>query len=154
MIPHLAEIVEAAVVRSREVGNPILGLALRQIHHDALFDETLMNLLGAILAQKATPAQRKQFHAYVRRAKEQVKLASASARRPSATAGGDGVAATRDGTAPVEEGVAPVEDGIAPVEEGTVLAKDAAAPVEDGIAPANDGTALPILPRTRAGKKA
>lgn len=70
---NLEEIFEAAVRRSREVNNPKLGLALREIHKQSLQDQSMMDLLAAILDQRATPEQVVIFRDHVGRAKRRIK---------------------------------------------------------------------------------
>lgn len=69
----LAVIVEAAVKRSREVGNPSLGLALRFIYEESLINDSLFRLLEVILLQTATEKQRAEFRGHISRAKKIIK---------------------------------------------------------------------------------
>ena len=70
---RLEAVVEAAVHKSREVGNPGIGLAIKQIYVESLHDKKLSELLDAILAQKTTQEQTKEFQSYVKKARKALK---------------------------------------------------------------------------------
>ena len=70
---RLEAVVEAAVHKSREVGNPGIGLAIKQIFVESLHNKRLSELLDAILAQKTTQEQTKEFQSYVKKARKALK---------------------------------------------------------------------------------
>ena len=80
-IANLDGIVAAAVKRSREVNNPSLGLAIREVHRQSLHDQHLMNLLLAILDTTATPEQNSEFRSHLSRAKRRIKSKEDAAKR-------------------------------------------------------------------------
>lgn len=69
-IPNLKKIVDAAVERSLEVGNPALGFALRELYNESLHDPRLASLLAGILEQSATPEETKDFREQINRHKK------------------------------------------------------------------------------------
>jgi hypothetical protein len=74
-------VVEAAVERSRSLGQPFLGLALKRLYQESQHDPTLSVVLTAILHQKASPEQHEQFALQIKKVKKQLKVEEASARR-------------------------------------------------------------------------
>lgn len=76
-ITNLDAIIDAAVKKSREVNNPTLGNALRELHRDSLNDQNLMNLLVAILNQSASVQEVTTFRAHIRRVKKRIREESA-----------------------------------------------------------------------------
>lgn len=70
---RLEAVVEAAVHKSKEVGNPGIGLAIKQIFIESLHNKRLSELLDAILAQKTTQEQTKEFQSYVKKARKALK---------------------------------------------------------------------------------
>ncbi|KAL2358365.1 hypothetical protein BJ546DRAFT_5013 [Cryomyces antarcticus] len=76
---RLDTIVEAAVKRSAVVGNPDLGLAIKQIYLDSQHDQGLADLLDAVLGQKATAEQTLGFQAVIKRARKQLKSRDSNA---------------------------------------------------------------------------
>lgn len=67
---RLTMVVEAAITRAESTGNSSLAQAVKKLYRESLTDEGLADLLDAVLAQKATEAQIKQFQGYVRTARE------------------------------------------------------------------------------------
>ena len=89
---RLEAVVEAAVHKSREVGNPGIGLAIKQIFVESLHNDRLGELLDAILAQKTTQEQTKEFQSYVKKAKKALKAHKAESKgRAKQTTIGNGV---------------------------------------------------------------
>ncbi|KAK5168646.1 uncharacterized protein LTR77_005955 [Saxophila tyrrhenica] len=76
----LGAIVNEAKMRALESGKPDLAAAVYEIYLQALKNGVLMRLMQAILAQKATPEETKQFQQHVRVAKKMLKE-EAEARR-------------------------------------------------------------------------
>ena len=70
---RLRQVVESAVERSRELGNEILGLAIRKLFDESLQNRTLADLLEAVLSQRPTPRQAADFQAYIKVARKKIK---------------------------------------------------------------------------------
>ena len=70
---RLRQVVDSAVDRSYEIGNPILGLAVRQLFEESLNNHMLADLLEAVLSQRPTPRQAADFQGYIRVARKQIK---------------------------------------------------------------------------------
>lgn len=68
----LKQIVNAAIKRARDVGNPGLGDAVREIYKESQADRHLRDLLEAILAQTANAAEAQEFQEYVKKAKRRL----------------------------------------------------------------------------------
>ena len=83
---RLKQVVDSAVERSYELGNPILGLAVRKLFEESLHNRTLADLLDAVLSQRPTPRQAADFQAYIKVARKQIKVEKSVERR-SSTAG-------------------------------------------------------------------
>ncbi|KAL8723046.1 MAG: hypothetical protein Q9225_000588 [Loekoesia sp. 1 TL-2023] len=69
----LMEVVESAVLRSNEMGDLSLGLALRKLFKESTQNPDLSDLLHAVLEQKPTPQQSAEFQSYMKRARKEVK---------------------------------------------------------------------------------
>ena len=83
---RLGQVVDSAVERSLELGNPQLGLAVKKLFEESLHNRTLADLLDAVLSQKPTPSQAADFQAYIKIARKQIKAEGgkeSSARRSS-----------------------------------------------------------------------
>ncbi len=84
---RLETVVNSAVARSYEIGNPALGLAVKKLFDESLGNRTLADLLDAVLSQKPTPRQASDFQAYIRVARKQIKAQGSArdsnTRRPS-----------------------------------------------------------------------
>ena len=80
---RLREVVESAVERSNELGNPILGLAVKRLFDQSLHDRMLADLLDAVLSQKPTARQAAEFQGYIKIAKKQIKAELRSRRHSS-----------------------------------------------------------------------
>ena len=81
---RLRQVVESAVQRSKELGNEILGLAVRKLFEESLQNRTLADLLDAVLSQRPTQRQAADFQAYIKIARKQIKSESGQSRRSSA----------------------------------------------------------------------
>jgi hypothetical protein len=79
----LRKVVDAAVERSRELGNEILGLAVKQLFEESLDNRTLAELLDAVLSQRPTPRQAADFQAYIKIARKQIAAETGISRRSS-----------------------------------------------------------------------
>lgn len=69
----LDNIVEQTVRQAKAVGNPVLGLAVRQIYIESFENEDLAYTLDAILTQTPTEEQKRQFQAAVKKARKHIK---------------------------------------------------------------------------------
>ena len=88
---RLGQVVDSAVERSLELGNPQLGLAVKRLFEESLHNRTLADLLDAVLSQRPTPSQAADFQAYIKIARKQIKAEGgkeSSARRSSAASMG------------------------------------------------------------------
>lgn len=83
---RLSEIVEHAVRKSIQLGDPTLGLALRKLYNESVQNLALSDLLHAVLQQEPTDEQRAAFQKYVKRARKAVMaetdLSQASSQTP------------------------------------------------------------------------
>ena len=70
---RLKEIVNSAVARSRHLGNPVLGLAIKKLWEESLNNRTLAELLNSVLSGKTTPQQQSNFQAYIKIARKHIK---------------------------------------------------------------------------------
>ena len=85
---RLETVVNSAVQRSYELGNPVLGLAVKKLFDESRENRTLADLLDAVLSQSPTPRQAADFQAYIKVARKQIKAQnvakdSTTIRRPS-----------------------------------------------------------------------
>ncbi|CUS07932.1 unnamed protein product [Tuber aestivum] len=67
---RLEMVVDAAIERSNQIGNLGLGRAIKKLYDESLSNNLLADLLDAVLAQRATPAQVLQFQTYVKNARD------------------------------------------------------------------------------------
>jgi len=74
---RLETVVSSAVARSYEIGNPVLGLAVKKLFDESLGNRTLADLLDAVLSQNPTPRQASDFQAYIKVARKQIKAQKA-----------------------------------------------------------------------------
>ena len=70
---RLRLVVDSAVERSRELGNELLGLAIRRLFEESLQNRTMAELLDAVLSQNLTHRQITDFQAYIKIARKQIK---------------------------------------------------------------------------------
>ena len=70
---RLETVVNSAVDRSYEIGNPVLGLAVKKLFDESLGNRTLADLLDAVLSQRPTARQAADFQAYIKVARKQIK---------------------------------------------------------------------------------
>lgn len=73
---RLRQVVESAVERANELGNPVLGLAVKKLFDESLHNRTLADLLDAVLSQKPTQRQAADFQGYIKVARKQIKAES------------------------------------------------------------------------------
>jgi hypothetical protein len=76
-------IVAAAVERSREQGQEILGQACRRIYEDSHYDQDIATLLDAVLNETASPQQRAAFAKTVKKAKKAIRAETGAKRAQS-----------------------------------------------------------------------
>ena len=67
---RLEMVVDAAIERSTQIGNLGLGRAIKKLYDESLSNNLLADLLDAVLAQRATPAQVLEFQTYVKNARD------------------------------------------------------------------------------------
>lgn len=79
---RLKQVVDAAVQRSIDLGNPVIGLAIKKLYEESLQDRTLAELLDGVLSQP-TPQQTVDFQAFIKVARKQIKAETSSARHSS-----------------------------------------------------------------------
>ena len=70
---RLEKIVEAAVKRASALGNADTGLAIRKLYEDSTQDQTLAELLDAVLSQRHTEQQVADFQDYIRVTRKQLR---------------------------------------------------------------------------------
>ena len=66
----LREIVESAVRRSNELGDPILGEAVRELYEESLHSRPVAELLDSVLTQKPSPHQTAEFQSRIKAARK------------------------------------------------------------------------------------
>ncbi|KAL9031989.1 MAG: hypothetical protein Q9196_000002 [Gyalolechia fulgens] len=81
----LMEVVESAVIRSNEMGDLSLGLALRKLFKESVANPELSELLHAVLEQKSNPQQSVDFQCYMKRARKEVKAELKSSKHSGQT---------------------------------------------------------------------
>lgn len=79
---RLKQVVDAAVQRSIDLGNPVIGLAIKKLYEESLNDRTLAELLDGVLSQP-TSQQTIDFQAFIKVARKQIKAETGSARHSS-----------------------------------------------------------------------
>ena len=70
---RLQQIVESAIDRSRELGDPALGIALKQLYEESLRNSVVADLLEAVLSQKPTSQQTAEFQSYIKAARKHIR---------------------------------------------------------------------------------
>lgn len=80
---RLRQVVESAVERANELGNPELGLAVKRLYDESLSNRTLADLLDAVLGQRPTPRQAADFQGYIKAARKQIKAQKGTVRNSS-----------------------------------------------------------------------
>ncbi len=66
----LREIVDSAVERSNELGDPVLGDAVKELYEESLRNPAVADLLDAVLTQKPSPQQTAEFQSRIRAARK------------------------------------------------------------------------------------
>ncbi|KAI9849729.1 MAG: hypothetical protein M1838_000090 [Thelocarpon superellum] len=93
-------VVDAAVERATQVGHHHLGAAVKKLYDDSLTNGALADLLDAVLVERATPTQKKDFQHYIKMARRSAKLersGASSGTRPSASASASASASSHTG---------------------------------------------------------
>ena len=81
---RLRQVVDVAVERARKLNNETLGLAIRRLFQESSQNQTLADLLDAVLSQQPTERQSLDFQAYIKVARRQIKMeGNASKSTPS-----------------------------------------------------------------------
>ncbi|TIA40082.1 hypothetical protein D6C78_02767 [Aureobasidium pullulans] len=70
---NLHNVVKAAVRKSMEVGNKILGLAIQDVYLESFSNPRLVHLLKGILDQTSTPGEIAVFREHINQAKKKIK---------------------------------------------------------------------------------
>ena len=114
---RLQQIVESAIDRSRELGDPALGIALKQLYEESLRNSVVADLLEAVLSQKPTSQQTAEFQSYIKAARKQIRATDESGKHfkhsasksisKSPTAKSAGVGVTRHSSTPKDRVSAP-----------------------------------------------
>ncbi|KAI9879463.1 MAG: hypothetical protein M1830_008510 [Pleopsidium flavum] len=84
---RLETVVNSAVARSYEIGNPVLGLAVKKLFDESLGNRTLADLLDAVLSQRPTARQAADFQAYIKVARKQIKAQNSARDTPRRSSG-------------------------------------------------------------------
>ncbi|MCJ1466726.1 hypothetical protein MMC07_005346 [Pseudocyphellaria aurata] len=79
---RLRQVVDSAVERANELGNPVLGLAVKKLFDESLHNRTLADLLDAVLSQKPTARQAADFQGYIKVARKQIKAENDATHSP------------------------------------------------------------------------
>ena len=79
---RLESVVDSAIQRSHDLGDPVLGLAVKRLYEESLQDQVLANLLDAVLSQKPTPQQAAEFQGYVKAARKHIKTGECQSKLP------------------------------------------------------------------------
>ncbi|KAL6717122.1 hypothetical protein ACLMJK_005037 [Lecanora helva] len=66
----LKDIVDSAVARSNELGDPVLGEAVNDLYEESLRNPAVAGLLDAVLTQKPSPEQTAEFQNRIRAARK------------------------------------------------------------------------------------
>lgn len=66
----LREIVDSAVKRSNELGDPVLGEAVKELYEESLHNTAVADLLDAVLTQKPSTQQTAEFQSRIRAARK------------------------------------------------------------------------------------
>ena len=74
----LDQIVDAAVDRANELGDPVLGNAVKELYEESLRNASVATLLDAVLSQSSTPEQSAEFQSRIRAARKRHKEAIAT----------------------------------------------------------------------------
>ena len=69
----LRQIVDTAIKRSNDLGDDVLGIAVKQLYEESLHNRAMADLLDAVLTQKPTPQQTLEFQSYIKGARKKIK---------------------------------------------------------------------------------
>ncbi len=78
----LKEVVDAAIERSNELGNPVVALALNTLYGESLHNTDRAQLLNAVLLDETTAEEGLLFRQCISKAKSELKLAKGLAKMP------------------------------------------------------------------------
>lgn len=79
----LEQIVDSAVLRSKELGDPVLGKAVKDLYEESLRDPRVADLLDSVLNKNPSPQQTIEFQTRIRTARKKHKEAIAAQNQPS-----------------------------------------------------------------------
>ncbi len=100
---QLELVINATVRRSSEVGNPELGLAVKELFDDSLHDQSLADLLDAVLAQRPTPRQTVDFQAHIKSARKRIKLRNSTSNSARSSRVGAGISSKSPSKSPSKD---------------------------------------------------
>ncbi|KAI9723436.1 MAG: hypothetical protein M1812_001320 [Candelaria pacifica] len=100
---QLEAIVNVAARRASEVGNPDLGLALKMLYDDSLHDQTLANLVDAVLASRSTPRQAADFQAHIKSARKRIKHRNSTSNSARSSRVGAGISSKSPSKSPSKD---------------------------------------------------
>ena len=69
----LEKIVNSAVLRATELGDQVLGIAVKQLYEESLHNRELADLLDAVLTQRPSSSQTNQFQSYIKAARKKIR---------------------------------------------------------------------------------
>ena len=69
----LRQIVDTAIKRANDLGDDVLGIAVKQLYEESLHNRALSDLLDAVLTQRPTPQQTLEFQSYIKSARKKIK---------------------------------------------------------------------------------
>jgi hypothetical protein len=90
---YLHAVIIVAIRRSQQVGQDVLGVCLRKLYQESLYDQMLFNMLNSIMAQRPTQREVRFFQRYIRAAR---RLIEASPTTTSVAASGPGNVTVED----------------------------------------------------------
>ncbi|KAL8914504.1 MAG: hypothetical protein Q9171_000857 [Xanthocarpia ochracea] len=72
----LKEVVAHAMKRADERGDPLVGQALNRLYEQSFYDPLLLDLIDAVLSQRPTESQSKDFRKYLKGARKEIQRES------------------------------------------------------------------------------
>ncbi|KAL2043449.1 hypothetical protein N7G274_003756 [Stereocaulon virgatum] len=86
-VRHLHVVIIAAIRRAQQVGQDVLGVCLRKVYEESLYDQTLFNMLNSIMTRRPTQREVHRFQRHIRATR---RLIEASSTATSVAASGPG----------------------------------------------------------------
>lgn len=106
----LEKIVNSAVLRATELGDQVLGIAVKQLYEESLHNRELADLLDAVLTQKPSSSQTNQFQSYIKAARKKIRAGediTSKSRSKSPAAKSARTSVTRNFASPKDRSSAP-----------------------------------------------